>query len=389
MKIEEIEDNLIGRIDEEKLESIKSSIKEVGLINPITVTPDRKLIAGKKRLRACKELGWKEIPVIERVASEDVRLHENLKREHLSWHDEAVLVEKLHTSRIKEHGPSKPGRSKKSGWTLRDTAKELGRSLGIVSEAVSLVKAVEKDPSLKNIKDRQTALRLVKLRKQQTEQEEESIVTPKIEANSLYLGDASAVLKLLPKDTFHVCMTDPPWLKFAGHKKLEKDDKTLDVFRQVWRVLRKPSFLYLFIGINEFEFYLENLGQIGFFVQETPLIWHKKKFLSRRSSGSFYGRDFELIIVAAKGDPVLYTRTDPNSVFSYDIVHSSKLRHPNEKPKGLINELLGHCSVTDNLVLDPFAGSGVVGLTAKEIGRKFVMIERDRIFYEKIKARLE
>ena len=300
------------------------------------------MIVGKKRLRACRELGWTEIPVVVKEASEDIRIHENLKREHLSWHDEAQLVDKLHTARTIEHGASKTGRSKKSGWTQRDTAKELGRSLGAVSESISLVKAVERDPSLKNVKDRQTALRLVKLRKQQQEQEEESIVTPKIDYNTIYLGDANDILKALPKKTFHVCLTDPPWLKFSGHKKLEKDEKTAEVFRQVYRVMAADSFLYLFIGQNEFEFYSEHLAQIGFNVQGTPLIWHKTKFLSRRSSGSFYGRDFELIIVGSKGSPVLYTQTYPNSVYSYPIVHSSKLRHPNEKPIELIKEFSRH-----------------------------------------------
>ena len=36
---------------------------EIGLLHPIVIRPDGKLIAGERRLRAAKLLGWTEIPV--------------------------------------------------------------------------------------------------------------------------------------------------------------------------------------------------------------------------------------------------------------------------------------------------------------------------------------
>ena len=35
----------------------------MGLLPPVVVTPDNRLIAGKRRLEACKTLGWAEIAV--------------------------------------------------------------------------------------------------------------------------------------------------------------------------------------------------------------------------------------------------------------------------------------------------------------------------------------
>ena len=45
----------------EAIDAITASIREVGMMNPITVTADHTLIAGLHRLEAAKRLGWTEI----------------------------------------------------------------------------------------------------------------------------------------------------------------------------------------------------------------------------------------------------------------------------------------------------------------------------------------
>ena len=45
------------------LVALMDSIKALGLLHPILVNPKHKLIAGGRRLEACKRLGWKDIPV--------------------------------------------------------------------------------------------------------------------------------------------------------------------------------------------------------------------------------------------------------------------------------------------------------------------------------------
>lgn len=80
-------------IDPGALEELKKSILTNGLIQPITVrrTPDHKyqLISGERRLNACKEIGFKEIPAyIIDVDSEELMLAlaliENIQREKLN-----------------------------------------------------------------------------------------------------------------------------------------------------------------------------------------------------------------------------------------------------------------------------------------------------------------
>ena len=51
------------RKDFGNIEELANDIKENGLINPPVVTPDNELIAGERRLRACKTLGFQQIEV--------------------------------------------------------------------------------------------------------------------------------------------------------------------------------------------------------------------------------------------------------------------------------------------------------------------------------------
>jgi ParB-like chromosome segregation protein Spo0J len=56
------------RSDLGDIEGLAKSIAEIGLLHPIVITPDGRLIVGVRRLLAAKMLGWKEIPVTIRSA---------------------------------------------------------------------------------------------------------------------------------------------------------------------------------------------------------------------------------------------------------------------------------------------------------------------------------
>lgn len=51
------------RKDVGDLDVLQSSIEKVGLINPVIIDENNHLIAGYRRLTACKNLGWTEIEV--------------------------------------------------------------------------------------------------------------------------------------------------------------------------------------------------------------------------------------------------------------------------------------------------------------------------------------
>ena len=90
--------------DEDSLQELSDSIKQVGLIQPILVQ-DRKdhyeIIAGGRRWRAAKLAGLKEVPVIIRDYSEqeimEISLIENIQREDLNPIEEAQAYKRLLT----------------------------------------------------------------------------------------------------------------------------------------------------------------------------------------------------------------------------------------------------------------------------------------------------
>ena len=49
------------KVEAKDVQDLANSISQVGLLNPITVTPDHLLIAGNHRLEAAKLLEWTEI----------------------------------------------------------------------------------------------------------------------------------------------------------------------------------------------------------------------------------------------------------------------------------------------------------------------------------------
>lgn len=100
-----------GNIDE-----LAQNIKENGLINPIVVTPDNQLIAGERRIKACKLLGWEEIEVrVMNVEDYEDKLrleiseNENRKEftfsERIEWAKKLEQIEKLKANkRVKKAG---------------------------------------------------------------------------------------------------------------------------------------------------------------------------------------------------------------------------------------------------------------------------------------------
>jgi modification methylase len=54
-----------------------------------------------------------------------------------------------------------------------------------------------------------------------------------------------------------------------------------------------------------------------------------------------------------------------------------KKLHPTQKPESLLARVILSASRPDDLVLDPFTGTGTTGAVAKRLGRRFVGVERD------------
>ena len=78
----------------------------------------------------------------------------------------------------------------------------------------------------------------------------------------------------------------------------------------------------------------------------------------------------------------------PRDVFPIKRAPSTTKIHPSEKPTELLRSLIGFSTEVGETVLDCFAGSGSVGIAARECNRKAILIEQDPIYHDKICKRL-
>ncbi|WP_071461062.1 nucleoid occlusion protein [Bacillus massilinigeriensis] len=89
--------------DDEKIEELARTIRTHGVIQPIVLREFEQgkyeIIAGERRWRAMKSLGWEEVPAIIKNLNDtetaSVALIENLQREELSPIEEAIAYGKL------------------------------------------------------------------------------------------------------------------------------------------------------------------------------------------------------------------------------------------------------------------------------------------------------
>ena len=119
--------------DNEKMSELKDSIKNSGLLQPITVRKisngKYEIVAGERRYRACRELGMESIPVIEMNVGDargyELSVLENIQRENLNPIEEAesylMLMEVY-------------------GYTQEKLSEKLGKTRSSVSNKMRILK---------------------------------------------------------------------------------------------------------------------------------------------------------------------------------------------------------------------------------------------------------
>jgi len=215
-------------------EDLEKSIRKLGLLQPIGVTKDKKLVWGWRRLETWKKVkGDEPIPAIvfpeelsrlaelaENVCRLDLpwylkdmaiaELHRKLEEEALKYAREEIVTEKGEPFReererseeksadelkgfLPASGKNLGGRPPKP-WTQRDTAEVLGISQQKVSTALSLVEAMEEYPDLKKVETEREALRMLqKLKAKEEAPEKEKEKTWKCDACGNEYGELDPV----------------------------------------------------------------------------------------------------------------------------------------------------------------------------------------------------
>jgi site-specific DNA-methyltransferase (adenine-specific) len=68
---------------------------------------------------------------------------------------------------------------------------------------------------------------------------------------------------------------------------------------------------------------------------------------------------------------------------------SENTDHPTQKPEKLLAKLILASTIENDLVFDPFLGSGTTAVTAKKLNRKFCGVEIDEVFASLALKRLD
>jgi ParB family chromosome partitioning protein len=163
--IEEIEVYKI-RVDSEKrirkhsgkdITKLKKSIQKLGLLHPIIISEDNRLLAGYRRLSAMKELGYKTISAIIKtnlteLDELDIEIEENWRRRNLTPYEMDIalakrkeIYDKLHPEATKEGSYQKQSRNGKGLFAHNES------DLDNLSNSVSENGITKKDKSNRNI----------------------------------------------------------------------------------------------------------------------------------------------------------------------------------------------------------------------------------------------
>ena len=116
------------------------------------------------------------------------------------------------------------------------------------------------------------------------------------------------------------------------------------------------------------------------------LVWDKQN----NAGGDLknYGLRTEYILYGTKMfSPKLNGSRDGNLI-SIPRVRPQALLHPNEKPYLLTSYLVMKSTNPDEIVLDPFMGSGIIALSSRDLGRRYIGIEIEENFCEIAARRL-
>ena len=208
--------------------------------------------------------------------------------------------------------------------------------------------------------------------------------------NSILNADCLDILKKLPGKCVDLVITDIPYKisvsQSAGafgvkkRKKKKKELETIsngvsdDVLFELCRVMKKIN-IYIFCSKNQF------MQMLDFFVKERKcnwqiITWHKTNPIP--ACGNSYMPDTEYcLFFREKG---VFVGGEPKTKNTFYVTKTNKedkkkYNHPTVKPEKIIENLIINSSNENDLVLDPYCGSGTVPAVCLKLKRKFIGIE--------------
>ena len=232
----------------------------------------------------------------------------------------------------------------------------------------------------------------------------------------ILVGDCVAEMAKLPAASVDLIFADPPYnLQLQGDLK-RPDDSTVDAVDDAWdqfpsfaaydeftrawlvscRRVMKPSATLWVIGSYHNIFRVGALLQdLGFWILN-DIVWRKSNpmpnfrgrrftnahetliWAARDAGGRGYTFNYEALKagnedVQVRSDWFIPLCTGEERLKGPD----GKKLHPTQKPEALLARAILAASQPDDLVLDPFCGTGTTGAVARQLRRRFIGIERE------------
>lgn len=221
-----------------------------------------------------------------------------------------------------------------------------------------------------------------------------------LELNKIYNADCYELIKQLPDKSVDLILTDPPYLientKAGGKSDLAKSIQKMnteienskiteginfDILIDFIRVCKKPN-IYIWCNHKQIPMYLD------FFVNKNDcsfdiLIWNKTNAMPLFNNK--YLTDKEYCLYFRKNaycNPQSYEEAKTIFSLPINLRDKDKFIHPTIKPLSIIKTLIENSSQPNDIILDPFIGSGTTAVAAKETGRRYIGMEIDKRYYD-------
>lgn len=217
-------------------------------------------------------------------------------------------------------------------------------------------------------------------------------------------GDCLEYLSKMPSKCVDLVVMDPPYEKngngyycgggaFGTHKReyhSQLDDKQLlngisnEVLDELVRVMKKVN-IYIWCNKEQLWQYLNYFKKYN----AELLTWHKTNPVP--TCNNKYLSDTEYLFhFREKGVPI---HGSYHTKRKYYVTPTNKkdkelYNHPTVKPLQIIHNLIINSSKENDVVLDPFMGSGTVGVACIGTNRRFIGIEIDDNYFETAKNRI-
>lgn len=215
--------------------------------------------------------------------------------------------------------------------------------------------------------------------------------------HEIHFKDSLRHLGIIPDGSVDLVVTDPPYGQdySTGRQKqtvrsttrIANDAGTLDiahVIREFARVSKPASHCYIFTSWKTVDRWKAEFER--HFVLKNILIWSKDNHTAGDLHWS-YAQSYEMILFGMKGRKRLKGRRDRDSVY-YPKVKSHQQAHLLQKPEALIEYLIRKSSDPGDVVLDPFAGSGTVGVCCARLQRSSIQFEIEKRYRRTLLGRL-